>query len=73
METGRQSGGDAAVAAVGQRESPGGRAGLGEAFCQVVGDLGGGKAAFELVGCDEDSHGGFASVSSWVVWTGLVG
>ena len=30
---------------------------LGEAFRQVVGDLGGGEAAFELVGCDQDSHG----------------
>ena len=56
MEPTGQGGGDAAVAAVGQREGPAVRTGLGEALGQVVGDLGSGEAALELVGCDEDSH-----------------
>ena len=59
MEATGQGGGDAAVAAVGQREGPAVSTGLGEALRQVVGDLGGGEAALELVGCDEDSHGIF--------------
>ncbi len=57
MESAGQGGGDAAVAAVGQWEGPAVCTGLGEAFRQVVGDLGCGEAAFELVGCDQDSHG----------------
>ena len=57
MESAGQRGGDAAVAAVGQWEGPAVCTCLGEAFRQVVGDLGGGEAAFELVGCDQDSHG----------------
>ena len=59
MESAGQGGGDASVAAVGQWEGPAVCTGLGEAFRQVVGDLGSGEAAFELVGCDEDSHGVF--------------
>ena len=69
MEATGQGGGDAAVAAVGQREGPAVSTGLGEALRQVVGDLGSGEAALELVGCDEDSHGSSISVR----WSAGVG
>jgi hypothetical protein len=61
MEATCQRGGDAAVAAVGQREGPDVGTSLDEAPRQMVGDRGCGEVALELVGCNEDSHGIFRS------------